>query len=103
MRLDSFPHTVQILAEHVENSGDILYELGKDRLKLLQLEQLAQYSPQDAIAQAQRLSNAVKDRKEALAQAAKSPRDPLSQLQPNVNGSTASAVDWKNSRRQWSA
>lgn len=103
MKLDAFPHTVQILAEHVENSGDLLYELGKDRLKLLQLEQLAQYSPNDAIAQAQRLSNAVKERKEAIAQAAKSPRDPLSRLQPNVNGTTANASDWKTLKRQWSA
>lgn len=101
LNLQSFPNTVQILAEHVENTGDMLYELGKDRLKLAQLEQLANMSPNDAIVQAQRLSKAIKERKES--QNAQNPKAPLSQLQPNVQGNTSGVMSWKDLERKWTA
>jgi hypothetical protein len=101
LNLQSFPNTVQILAEHVENSGDMLYELGKDRLKLAQIEQLANMSPNDAIVQAQRLSNALKERKES--QATQTPKAPLSQLQPNVQGNASNVMSWKDLQRKWTA
>lgn len=103
LNFQSFPNTVQILAEHVENAGDLLYEFGKDRMKLAQLELLANMSPNDAIAQAQRLSNAIKERKTAQVQNANTPKDPLSKLQPNVNGGASNVMDWKELSRQWSA
>lgn len=103
LNFQSFPNTVQILAEHVDNVGDLLYEFGKDRMKLAQLELLATMSPNDAIAQAQRLSNAVKERKSAQEQTANSPKDPLSKLQPNVNGSASNVMDWAELNRRWTA
>jgi len=103
LNFQSFPNTVQILAEYVDNSGDLLYEFGKDRMKLAQLEMLANMSPNDAIAQAQRLSTAIKERKAAQTQNTKNPRQPLSQLQPNVNGSAGNTLDWTELSRQWTA
>lgn len=103
LNYQSFPNTVQILAEHVENAGDLLYEFGKDRMKLAQLELLANMSPNDAIAQAQRLSQAVKERKSAQDHAAQSPKEPLSKLPPNVNGGASNTMDWGELSRQWTA
>lgn len=79
-----FPNTVQLLAEHVENSADVLYELGKDRFKMAQLESLSYLSPRDAIIQAQRLASSIKENEEAAK--VKLPNEPLSQLRPTQTG-----------------
>ena len=47
--LGRFPYVVQLLGEHVDNSADMLYELANDRIKMNQLESLAERSPRDAI------------------------------------------------------
>ena len=57
--LGRFPYVVQLLGEHVDNSADMLYELANDRIKMNQLESLAERSPRDAIKQAQRLSQYI--------------------------------------------
>ena len=79
-----FPNTVQLLAEHIENSADVLYELGKDRFKMAQLESLSYLSPRDAIIQAQRLAQSIKDNDNAGK--VKLPNEPLSQLRPTHTG-----------------
>lgn len=101
IELSRFPHVVQLLAEHVDNSHDVLYELGKNRLKMAQLEQLSYMSPGDAIIEAQRLAQSIKDNEDAgnMRQA----RAPLSQQRPsNVGtdaGSTLSMADLKRKYR----
>lgn len=79
-----FPNTVQLLAEHIENSADVLYELGKDRFKMAQLESLSYLSPKDAVIQAQRLANSIKENEAATK--IKLPNEPLSQLRPTQAG-----------------
>jgi len=101
LNLQPFPHVVQILAENIDNSGDLLYELGKDRLKLVQLEGLAERSRTDAIVHAQRLAQAMKERREAQTSNAKSPNEPLSKMLPKVNGGATNTMDWKELSRQW--
>ena len=101
LNLQPYPHVVQILAESIENSGDLLYELAKDRLKLQQLEGLAERSRTDAIVQAQRLAHAMKERREAQVSASKSPKEPLSKMLPQVNGSATNTMDWAELSRQW--
>lgn len=101
LNLQPFPHVVQILAENIDNAGDLLYELSKDRLKLQQLEGLAERSRNDAIVQAQRLAHAMKERREATQSASKSPKEPLSKMLPQVNGSVSNTMDWKELSRQW--
>lgn len=90
IELRQFPNTVQILAEYVDNAQDMLYEFGKDRLKLAQLEQLAKMSQKDAIIQARRLSEALKVNEDALK--AKIPNEPLSQLRPQSTGTATNGV-----------
>lgn len=101
LNLQPFPHVVQILAENIDNSGDLLYELGKDRLKLVQLEGLAERSRSDAIVHAQRLAQAMKERREAQSSNSRSPQEPLSKMLPKVNGSATNTMDWKELSRQW--
>jgi hypothetical protein len=88
-----FPNTVQILADHVENSADVLYELGKDRFKMAQLESLSYMSPKDAIIQAQRLANSIKENEQA--------NEPLSQLRPSMSGTDGSAPSFRDLRAKY--
>lgn len=84
IELSRFPNVVQLLAEHIENSGDMLYELGKNRLRLAQLEQLSYMSPQDAIIEAKRLSASIRDNE--TASKARTANQPLSQMRPSNTG-----------------
>ena len=79
-----FPNVVQMLSEHVDNSHDVLYELGKNRLNMGNLEQLALMSPKDAISHVQRLSQSLKDND--AASKVRLPNEPLSQIRPSNTG-----------------
>lgn len=94
-----FPNVVQLLAEHVDNSHDLLYEMGKDRMKMSQLEQLAYMSPKDAIRQAQRMSQSLKDNE--AASKAKIPNEPLSQMRPSNTGTDNGVMGVKDYRAKW--
>ena len=95
----NFVNTVQILAEHVENSADVLYELAKDRFKLGQLENLSYLSPKDAIIQAQRLSQSIKDNEKAAN--VRLPNEPLSQLRPSINGTDSGVLSMRDLRAKY--
>lgn len=99
MQLARFPNVVQILAEHVDNAGDVLYELGKDRLKLAQVEQLAAMSPEDAIIQAKRMSQSLKDNE--AASKARVPNEPLSQLRPSNTGTDNGVMSVRDFRNKY--
>jgi len=85
-----FPNVVQLLAEHVDNSADVLYELGKDRLKMAQLEQLSYMSPRDAMVQAKRLADSIKANDEAGK--IRTPNSPLSQQRPSNVGTDSGGI-----------
>ena len=97
-----FPNTVQLLAEHIDNSHDVLYELGKNRLKMGQLEQLSYMSPKDAIVEIQRLSQSIKDNESSgkLRQS----NAPLSQQRPsNVSTDSGNALSMADLKRKYRA
>jgi hypothetical protein len=94
-----FPNVVQLLAGYVDNSADILYELGKDRIKMANLESLAERSPRDAVIQAQRLSQSIKDNRDA--QKTRLPNQPLSQMRPSNTGTDNGAMSVKDYRRKY--
>ena len=94
-----FPNTVQLLAEHVDNSADVLYELGKDRLKMAQLESLSYMSPKDAIIQAQRLANSIKENESAAK--VRLPNEPLSQMRPSITGTDSGKVSHRDLRAKY--
>lgn len=79
-----FPNVVQLLAQHSENAHDILYELGKDRIKMANLEFLCSKSPRDAIVQVQRLSDSIKENEAAAKH--RIPNEPLSQMRSTNQG-----------------
>lgn len=94
-----FPNVVQLLAEHVDNSHDILYELGKDRGKMATLENLAYMSPKDAIRQAQRMSQSLKDNE--TASKTRIPNEPLSRMRPSNTGTDNGVMGVKDYRAKW--
>jgi hypothetical protein len=94
-----FPNVVQLLAEHVDNASDMLYEMGKDRTKMAVLEQLAYMSPKDAIRQAQRMSQSLKDNESAGKM--RIPNEPLSQMRPSNTGTDNGVMGVKDYRAKW--
>lgn len=94
-----FPNVVQLLARYVDNSDAVLYEMGKDRFKMAQLEQLALLSPKDAIVQAQRLSQSIKDRDNGSNERIANP--PLGQLRPSNTGTDNGAMSVRDFRKKY--
>jgi hypothetical protein len=95
----SFPNVVRLLANYIDNSGDVLYELGKDRIKMSNLESLALMSPKDAIVQAQRLAQSLKDNE--AAGKVRLPNEPLSQLKPSNAGMSSGAMSVSDYRKKY--
>lgn len=93
-----FPNVVQLLADYVDNAHDVMYELGKDRIKMANLEALALMSPQDAIVHAQRLSESIKDNESAGK--ARIPNEPLSQMRPSNTGTDTGVMSVKDFRKK---
>lgn len=85
-----FPNVVQLLAEHLDNSADVLYELGKNRMKMAQLEQLSYMSPKDAIVEAKRLSESIKANESTTK--VRTPNSPLSQQRSSGTGVDSGGV-----------
>lgn len=101
IELARFPNVVQLLADHVDNSQDVFYELGKDRIKMSNLEQLALMSPKDAIVQAGRISQSIKDNESAAKM--RTPNQPLDQLRPSNTGTDNGAMSVKDYRAKYRA
>lgn len=97
--LGRFPNVVQLLGEYIENSEDVFYELGKDRIKLSNLEALANMSPNDAIVQARRLSQSIKDNQSAAKM--RFPNEPLSQMRPSNTGTDSGAMSVGDYRKKY--
>lgn len=98
--LARFPNVVQILSEHLDNSADVLYELGKNRSKLYQIEQMARESSKDGIAEAKRLAQSIKDNKTSTK--SRVANTPLSQNRPsNVGTDTNGAMSVTDLRRKY--
>lgn len=95
-----FPNAIH-LANQMENTREMMYELGKDRTKLAALEQLAYMSPEDAMIQAQRLSKSIKDNAGARNQ--RMPNEPLSQLRPSISGTDSGQMSVKDLRAKYRA
>lgn len=97
--LGRFPNVVQLLGEYIDNSDDVFYELGKDRIKLANLEMLAERSPNDAISHAKRLSQSIKDNQSAVK--TRVPNEPLSQLRPSTTGTDTGALSVSDYRKKY--
>lgn len=97
--LGRFPNVVQLLGEYIDNSDDVFYELGKDRIKLANLEMLAERSPNDAIVSAKKLSKSIKDNESASK--IRFPNGPLSQMRPSNTGTDTGAMSVSDFRKKY--
>ncbi len=79
----AIPHIVQV-ANMMENTADVMYELGKNPGKIGIIQQLLNISPSLAMAEMKKLSQSIKDNSEA--QSFRHPNEPLSQLRPSNQG-----------------
>src|ERR1700675_1075279 len=79
-----YPNVVQLLAEYVDNSHDVIYELAKNRTKMYQLESTCAHNPQDAIYEIKRLSDSIKANESSSQM--KHANSPLSQQRPSNTG-----------------
>jgi hypothetical protein len=96
-----YPNVVQLLAEHVDNSADILYDLAKNRTKLGNLEFMCGHNPQDAIYEIKRLAESIKAN-ESSSQI-RSPNTPLSQQRPSNTGTDSGALSMTDLKRKYRA
>jgi hypothetical protein len=100
VNMGNYPNVVQLLAEYVDNSHDILYEISKNRTKLHQLESMCRdNNAQDAIYEMQRLSESIKSNEEA--QAFKNSKSPLSQQRPSSTGTDSGPMTASDYRKKY--
>lgn len=96
-----YPNVVQLLAEQVDNSADVLYHLAKNRDKLYRLEGLSSHNSSDAIYEIKRLSESIKANEQGSNM--KNANAPLSQQRPSNtgtdSGSSLSMTDLKRKYR----
>lgn len=95
----AFPNVVQLLANYVDNSADVMYSLGQDLTKMEILESLATRSPQAAIKQVQKLSKSLVDNESASR--TRIPNQPLSQLRPSNTGVDNGAMSVSDFRKKY--
>ena len=95
--LQYYPNVVHLLAEHTDNTADVLYHLAKNRDKLYRLEALSGHNSTDAVYEIKRLSESIKANEESSR--ARHPNSPLSQQRPSNTGTdsggTLSMADLK--------
>lgn len=101
LNLSQYPSVVQMLSDVVDNSDDMLYHLAKEEAKMAELQKLAE-DPRFqhiAVAQAQRLSQSLKDN--AAASKIKHPNEPLSQMRPSNTGTDSGAMSVRDYRNKY--
>lgn len=94
-----YPSVVQLLAEHVDNASDILYDLAKNRTKLSQLEAAWNHNPQDAIYEIRRLSDSIKANEQTTQM--KGSNAPLSQQRPSNTGTDSGALSVRDYKMKY--
>lgn len=81
--LQAIPNVVR-LANMVDNTADVMYELAKNPAKIANLQQLISISPKMAFSEMKRLAESIKTNEEAAEYRA--PNAPLSQMRPSNTG-----------------
>lgn len=99
VQLQYYPNVVMMLADHVDNSADVLYHLAQNRTKLYELESTCGHNSPDAIYEIKRLAESIKanDKVSNI----KSANQPLSQNRPSNTGTDSGALSWADLRRKY--
>ena len=97
-----YPNVVQLLAEYVDNSSDVLYELAKNRTKLHQIESVCSHNPQDAIYEIRRLADSIRANEQSSQM--KHANAPLSQQRPSNTGTdSGNSLSIRDLKRKYRA
>lgn len=99
VNMSYYPNVVQLLAEHVDNAPDILYNLAQRRGKLDEIDRLCERNPQDALYELKRLSDSIKANESAGH--IKSARTPLSQTRPSNSGTDSGVLSVSDFKRMY--
>lgn len=94
-----YPNVVQLLAEHVDNTADVLYHLAKNRDKLYRLESLSAHNSSDAVYEIKRLADSIKSNAESSQM--KNANAPLSQQRPSNTGTDSGSLSWSDLKRKY--
>lgn len=94
-----YPNVVQLLAEHVDNTADVLYHLAKNRDKLYRLESLSAHNSSDAVYEIKRLAESIKSNAESSQM--KHANAPLSQQRPSNTGTDSGSLSWSDLKRKY--
>lgn len=96
--LKNFGATVH-LATFVDNTADVMYELAKNPIKMVNLEELSRKSPKLAIKEMQRLSDSIKTNQQASN--FRSPNEPLNHLKPSNAGTDSGELTVSDFRKKY--
>lgn len=94
-----YPNVVQLLAEHVDNSADVLYHLAKNRDKLYRLESLSAHNSSDAVYEIKRLADSIKSNEQSSQM--KQANTPLSQQRPSNTGTESGSLSWSDLKNKY--
>jgi hypothetical protein len=97
--MGKYPNVVQLLADYVDNSSDVLYELARNRTKLKLIENLGEDDAQSAIYEMKRLSESIKANDASTS--VKTPNAPLSQKRPSNTGADSGALTMADLKRKY--
>jgi len=98
VELKAIPHIVQ-LANMVDNTPDVMYELASNPTKIAAIQQLIQISPKLAYAEINKLSQSIKANEQAAN--TKLPNKPLSQMRPSATGTDSGALSISDLRKKY--
>lgn len=99
VEMQYYPNVVQLLAEHVDNSADVLYHLAKNRDKLYRIEGLSAHNQSDAVYEIKRLADSIKEN--AQTSQIKNANAPLSQQRPSNTGTESGALSMTDLKRKY--
>lgn len=94
-----YPNVVQLLAEHVDNASDILYNLAQRRGKLDELDRLFDRNAHDAVYEIKRLSESIKANESSSSH--KQSKQPLSQQKPSNTGTDSGPLSIADYKRMY--
>lgn len=95
--LAKIPEIVQ-LANSIDNTADVMYELANKPYKIANILGLLQRAPHLAISEMNNLSKSIKANEQATQQVS-TPREPLSQIKPSTAGGADGKLSVKDFRK----
>ena len=99
VEMSDFTNVVQILADHIDNAADVLYDLAQRPSKMHDIDDLWNKDPKYAIYEMRRLSDSIKANEQSSK--VKTSNLPLSQQRPSNTGMDSGALSMSDLRRKY--